>query len=57
MAHENPLLLNHFFANLPQVQTWLRPFTERIKTDYPQAFLLGEAASADVNLAAAYTDR
>ena len=52
-----PVVAEPFFANLPQVQTWLRPFTERIKTDYPQAFLLGEAASADVNLAAAYTDR
>ena len=44
-----------FFANLPQVQKWLRPFCEQIKKDYPKALLLGEAASANVNLAADYT--
>ena len=44
-----------FFANLPQVQNWLRPFCEQIKKDYPEALLLGEAASANVNLAADYT--
>ncbi|WP_125705316.1 glycoside hydrolase family 13 protein [Lacticaseibacillus daqingensis] len=50
-----PVLAEPFYANLPQVQTWLRPFCRRLKTDYPDVFLLGEAASANVNLAAAYT--
>ncbi|WP_461225383.1 alpha-glucosidase [Lacticaseibacillus suihuaensis] len=44
-----------FFANRPQVQDWLRPFCQHIKADYPDAVLLGEAASASVDLAAAYT--
>ncbi|WP_155287100.1 glycoside hydrolase family 13 protein [Lacticaseibacillus zhaodongensis] len=50
-----PIVAEPFFANLPKVQEWLRPFAERIKADYPQAFLLGEAASASVNLAVDYT--
>lgn len=52
-----PIVAEPFFANLPNVQQWLRPFCERIKTDYPHAFLLGEAASANVNLAVDYTSK
>jgi alpha-glucosidase len=52
---DEPIVAEPFFANLPMVQEWLRPFAERIKADYPQAFLLGEAASASVNLAVDYT--
>ncbi len=44
-----------FYANLPQVQSWLRPFCAQLKADYPNVFLLGEAASANVNLAVDYT--
>ncbi|KRM54184.1 glycoside hydrolase family 13 protein [Lacticaseibacillus sharpeae] len=50
-----PVVAEPFFANLPNVQRWLRPFCARIKQDYPGAFLLGEAASANVNLAVDYT--
>lgn len=45
-----------FFANLPEVVHYLRPFCKQIKQDYPDCLLLGEAASANVNLAATYTD-
>lgn len=45
-----------FFANLPEVVHYLRPFCQQIKQDYPDCLLLGEAASANVNLAANYTD-
>ena len=57
IANENnqTIVAEPFFANLPQVQKWLRPFCEQIKKDYPEALLLGEAASANVNLAADYT--
>ena len=57
VANENnqTIVAEPFFANLPQVQKWLRPFCEQIKKDYPEALLLGEAASANVNLAADYT--
>lgn len=54
---EKPVIAEPFFANLPQVQEWLRPFCERIKQDYPDTLLLGEAASANVNLAVDYTQK
>lgn len=53
----DPVVAEPFFANLPQVQTWLRPFCAQIKADYPHALLLGEAASANVNLAVDYTSQ
>ncbi|RVU70246.1 MULTISPECIES: alpha-glucosidase [Lactobacillus] len=52
-----PVIAEPFFANLPQVQEWLRPFCEKIKQDYPDTLLLGEAASASVNLAVDYTTK
>lgn len=54
---EEPVIAEPFFANLPQVQKWMRPFCEEIKQDYPDALLLGEAASANVNLAVDYTNK
>ena len=54
---EEPVVAEPFFANLPQVQKWMRPFCEEIKQDYPDALLLGEAASANVNLAVDYTNK
>lgn len=53
---EKPVVAEPFFANLPQVQKWMRPFCEQIRQDYPDALLLGEAASANINLAVDYTD-
>lgn len=53
--NNQPIVAEPFFANRPQVQTWMRPFCEQIKQDYPNALLLGEAASANVNLAVDYT--
>lgn len=52
---DKPIVAEPFFANRPQVQAWMRPFCEQIKQDYPNALLLGEAASANVNLAVDYT--
>lgn len=52
-----PIVAEPFFANLPQVQEWMRPFCEQIKQDYPDTLLLGEAASASVNLAVDYTTK
>ncbi|WP_203623948.1 alpha-glucosidase [Lacticaseibacillus sp. 866-1] len=53
--NENPVVAEPFFANLPQVQEWLRPFCQRLRSDYPDVFLLGEASSADPHLAVDYT--
>lgn len=52
-----PVIAEPFFANRPQVQEWMRPFCEKIKEDFPDTFLLGEAASANVNLAVDYTEK
>ncbi|WP_297950945.1 alpha-glucosidase [uncultured Lactobacillus sp.] len=54
---DKPIVAEPFFANLPQVQEWMRPFCEQIKQDYPDTLLLGEAASASVNLAVDYTSK
>lgn len=54
---DKPVVAEPFFANLPQVQEWMRPFCEKIKQDYPETLLLGEAASASVNLAVDYTSK
>lgn len=54
---DQPVVAEPFFANLPQVQEWMRPFCKQIKQDYPDALLLGEAASASVNLAVDYTNK
>lgn len=54
---KEPVIAEPFFANLPQVQKWMRPFCEELKQDYPDALLLGEAASANVNLAVDYTNK
>ena len=37
---DKPVIAEPFFANLPQVQEWLRPFCERIKQDYPLKHLV-----------------
>lgn len=52
---KDPVVAEPFFANLPAVTKWLRPFCKQIKQDYPDCFLLGEAASANVNQVALYT--
>ncbi|GEQ33967.1 alpha-glucosidase [Marinilactibacillus psychrotolerans] len=44
-----------FFANLPQVDDYLREFSARIRETYPNAYLLGEAASAVPERAVNYT--
>ncbi|WP_286822588.1 alpha-glucosidase [Lactobacillus sp. UBA5813] len=54
---DQPIVAEPFFANLPQVQEWMRPFCEKIKQDYPDALLLGEASSASVNLSVDYTSK
>ncbi|WP_204122664.1 alpha-glucosidase [Lacticaseibacillus mingshuiensis] len=56
-GEKSSVVAEPFFANLPNVQAWLRPFCAQIRTDYPDTFLLGEAASANVNLAVDYTSK
>lgn len=50
-----PVLAEMFYANLPQVKTYLTEFISQLKAIKPGLFILGEAASADVDLAVTYT--
>ncbi|WP_063515790.1 glycoside hydrolase family 13 protein [Schleiferilactobacillus harbinensis] len=50
-----PVVAEGMFANLPAVQPYLGEFVAGVKADHPDLFILGEAASATVNLAADYT--
>ncbi|KRN28856.1 alpha-glucosidase [Lactobacillus selangorensis] len=49
-------LAEPFYANRAGVQKYLRTFVAALKQDYPDLFILGEAASAQVNLAIDYSD-
>lgn len=53
---DKPVIAEDFFANRPEVQEWLAPFCARLREEFPDLLLLGEAASASINLAADYTD-
>lgn len=49
-------LAEEFYANLPEVQEYLHDFIQQIRSLKKDLFILGEAASANVNLAADYTN-
>ena len=53
---DKPVIAEDFFANRPEVQEWLAPFCARLREEFPDLLLLGEAASASINLAVDYTD-
>ncbi|WP_034991693.1 alpha-glucosidase [Liquorilactobacillus vini] len=50
------IIAEPFYANLPQVRTYLREFVHQLRLIKPDLLILGEAASADIDLTAAYTD-
>lgn len=43
-----------YFANLPEVQTYLREFRETLDKEFPQLFYIGEASSASSEMAKSY---
>lgn len=49
-------IAEEYYANLPKVQTYLHEFSSELKARYPEMFIVGEAASATVELAKQYTD-
>ena len=49
-------LAEEFYANLPQVQNYLSEFIQELRKLKPDIFILGEAASADIDLVESYTD-
>lgn len=56
-ANKNEIVLaENYYANLPKVIDYMKEFSQRIRKDYPNVFLVGEAASASIDLAKQYTD-
>lgn len=54
-AEPNELIIaEEFFANLPEVDEYLREFAASIREDFPEVYLLGEAASASPERAVDY---
>lgn len=53
---KDPVIAEPFYANLPQAREYLRSFVHQLRLVKPDLFILGEAASADIDLTAAYTD-
>ncbi|HJA90117.1 MAG TPA: alpha-glucosidase [Candidatus Jeotgalibaca merdavium] len=49
-------IAEQYYANLPKVNTYMKIFTSRLRERFPDIFIVGEAASADVHLARTYSD-
>ena len=54
-SDDKPQLAEMFYANLPQVVPHLQAFIAQLHEIKPDIFILGEAASADIDLAVTYT--
>lgn len=54
-SSDKPQIAEMFYANLPQVRTYLQEFISQLRQLKPDIFILGEAASADIDLAVDYT--
>ncbi|WP_035052482.1 alpha-glucosidase [Carnobacterium pleistocenium] len=50
------VLAENYYANLPKVIDYMNEFNQRVRKNHPTVFLVGEAASASVELAKKYTD-
>lgn len=55
-SSEDIVLAENYYANLPKVIDYMKEFSERIRKNHPDVFLVGEAASASIELAKNYTD-
>ena len=56
-ANKNEIVLaENYYANLPKVIDYMKEFSQRIRKNHPNVFLVGEAASASIDLAKQYTD-
>ena len=49
-------LAENYYANLPKINEYMKFFTSTLRERYPDTFIVGEAASATVELARSYTD-
>jgi oligo-1,6-glucosidase/alpha-glucosidase len=52
---EDLVIAEEFFANLPKVDTYLEEFVGELRKDFPDMYILGEAASASPERALDYT--
>ena len=49
-------LAEQYYANLPMVNQYMQIYTTTLREHFPDIYMLGEAASADVELARSYCD-
>ncbi|SFH53671.1 alpha-glucosidase [Pisciglobus halotolerans] len=49
-------LAEEFYSNLENVTDYINGLGQKLREDYPDIFIVGEAASADIELAKKYTD-
>lgn len=50
------VLAEEYYANLPKVNHYMKNFAQALRKQYPDVFLVGEAASANIDLAVNYSD-
>ncbi|GEP18967.1 alpha-glucosidase [Pediococcus argentinicus] len=56
ISHEKHPLAEPYYANRSEVQSYLRYFTSELRKEKPDIYILGEASSADINLALDYSN-
>lgn len=49
-------LAEHYYANLPLVNDYMKEFSDALRRDYPDVYLVGEASSATPELGYVYTN-
>ena len=50
------VLAENYYAHLPKVNDYMKTFAQALRNEYPAVFLVGEAASATIDLAVNYSD-
>ncbi|MER2133026.1 MAG: alpha-amylase family glycosyl hydrolase, partial [Carnobacterium inhibens] len=50
------VLAEEYYANQPKVNHYMKTFAQALRKRYPDVFLVGEAASANIDLAVNYSD-
>lgn len=56
-SHEPFVLAEQYYANLPEIKIFMIEFVQEIRKDYPDAYFVGEAASATAELGYRYTNQ
>ena len=51
---EDTLLAEEYYANLPIVHQYMKEFSTKLKAEFPDLFLVGEASSAEIDQAINY---